>query len=235
MSFWTYILHCCDGVFYTGHTDHLENRVADHKAGRFEGFTKNYLPVELVWSQEFTTRDEAKAAEKQIKGWSRKKKLALIRGDWLDISRLARSKSDPSPSSGQAGERKVSVFSHLFAALHADAASAAPQEACGLLLGQGAQITSIQPAPNVHPTPETHFEIDPQVLIDAHRAARSGGLKIIGYYHSHPKGPPRPSATDQEMAAGDGYIWAIIGQGAIEFWRDTASGFVAVGYTHPAR
>ena len=100
MPFWTYILHCNAGVFYTGHTDSLENRIADHQAGRFAGFTKNYLPVELVWSQEFVTRDEAKSAEKRIKGWSRAKKLALIRGDWEEVSRLARSKGNPSTSSG---------------------------------------------------------------------------------------------------------------------------------------
>jgi predicted GIY-YIG superfamily endonuclease len=49
--------------------------------------------VRLVWCQEFATRDEAKAAEKQIKGWSRAKKLALIRGDWEEISRLSKSKT----------------------------------------------------------------------------------------------------------------------------------------------
>jgi predicted GIY-YIG superfamily endonuclease len=57
--------------------------------------------VRLVWCQEFATRDEAKAAEKQIKGWSRAKKLALIRGDWEEISRL--SKSKPGLRQAQAG------------------------------------------------------------------------------------------------------------------------------------
>jgi tRNA/rRNA methyltransferase len=47
-----------------------------------EGYTSSRLPVELVWSQDFTTRDEALAAERQIKGWSRAKKEALIAGDW---------------------------------------------------------------------------------------------------------------------------------------------------------
>lgn len=127
------------------------------------------------------------------------------------------------------------LASHLLNALHTEAASAAPHEACGLLLGKGNRIDSIQPARNVHRVPETHFEIDPQALIDAHRSARNDGPEIIGYYHSHPKGPPQPSATDQEMAAGDGKIWAVIGAGRIEFWRDAASGFEAVGYMHPAR
>jgi predicted GIY-YIG superfamily endonuclease len=100
MSFWAYMLHCNGGRFYVGHTDNLEARMWQHQTGAIPGFTRNFLPVQHVWSQEFTTRDEAKASEKQIKGWSRAKKLALIRGDWDEISRLAKSKDSPSTSSG---------------------------------------------------------------------------------------------------------------------------------------
>ena len=122
-------------------------------------------------------------------------------------------------------------------ALRAHAAAAYPLECCGLLLGEGERIAAAQPAANVHPTPHTHFEINPAALIAAHRAARAGGPQVVGYYHSHPLGPPDPSATDQAEAAGDGRVWAIIGAGTgagtgagngageIRFWRDTASGF----------
>lgn len=81
MPFWAYMLHCRGGAFYTGHTDDLERRVGDHQSGLLPGFTRERLPVELVWSQEFATRAEALTAERQIKGWSRAKKLALIRAD----------------------------------------------------------------------------------------------------------------------------------------------------------
>lgn len=101
MTFWAYMLHCRGGFFYVGHTDDLERRISQHKMGPLPGFTADHLPVEYVWSQEFVTRDEAKAAEKQIKGWSRAKKMALIRGDWARISALANSKNGPSTSSGQ--------------------------------------------------------------------------------------------------------------------------------------
>ena len=101
MTFWAYMLHCRGGYFCTGHTDEFERRIAEHQSGTIPGFTKDHRPVELVWSQEFVTRDEAKAAEKRIKGWTRAKKLALIRGDWERISMLARKKSSPSTSSGQ--------------------------------------------------------------------------------------------------------------------------------------
>jgi len=130
---------------------------------------------------------------------------------------------------------KLNLAPDLLGAIQAEAVKAVPEEACGLLLGRGNQIDGIQPARNVHPEPETHFEIDPQVLIDAHRALRTGGSEIVGYYHSHPKGPPAPSATDRAMAPCDGRIWAIIGQGEVKFWRDASSGFEAVGYIQLAR
>ncbi len=91
--FWVYILRCSDGSYYTGHTDNLEIRVAQHKAGECPGYTATRLPVEFAWSQEFNTREEALSAERQIKGWSRKKKEAMMRGDWAEVSRLAQSKS----------------------------------------------------------------------------------------------------------------------------------------------
>lgn len=104
MSFWTYMLHCRGGYFYTGHTEDLERRVDQHRSGMFRGFASDRLPIELVWSQEFPSRYEALAAERQIKGWSRSKKMALIQGDWLRISCVARSKGSPSTGSGRTEE-----------------------------------------------------------------------------------------------------------------------------------
>ncbi len=95
------MLHCRGGKFYTGHTDDLERRIAQHQCGEVPGFTADKLPVELVWSQEFTTRDEALASELKLKGWSRAKKLALIRDDWDTISQLAKSKSGASTGSAR--------------------------------------------------------------------------------------------------------------------------------------
>ena len=90
--FWIYILRCTDGSYYTGHTDDLERRVAKHQSGQIEGYTATRLPIELVYAQECATREEALSAELQIKGWGRKKKEAMIRGDWNEVSRLARNK-----------------------------------------------------------------------------------------------------------------------------------------------
>jgi putative endonuclease len=90
MSFWVYILRCADNSYYTGHTDNLEERIAKHKSGAIKGYTSTKLPVRLVFSEEFPTREEALTCERQIKGWSRRKKEALMRGDWAEVSRLAR-------------------------------------------------------------------------------------------------------------------------------------------------
>ena len=92
MGFWTYMLHCADRSFYVGHTDDLEGRIAAHQSGQIPGYTSTRLPVVLVWSEQFPTRLEALAMERRIKGWSRAKKMALIRGDWRSISDLSKGK-----------------------------------------------------------------------------------------------------------------------------------------------
>lgn len=128
---------------------------------------------------------------------------------------------------------QVHVTSKALDQMRAHAAAAHPHEACGLLLGEAGRIIEARAARNVHPAPATRFEIDPQALIDAHRAARSGGLQVIGYYHSHPQGEAVPSATDRAAAAGDGRVWAIIAGDDVRFWKDGEQGFVALPFTSP--
>lgn len=125
----------------------------------------------------------------------------------------------------------IEVTSLALAAMRAHAAAARPHEACGILLGEGRRITAAREAANVHPVPATHFEIDPQALIDVHRAARSGGAQVVGYYHSHPAGPATPSATDRASAAGDGRVWAILAGDDVTFWEDGGQGFTALSFT----
>lgn len=100
-----------------------------------------------------------------------------------------------------------------------------------MLLGEGGRIAAAIETANVHPDPATHFEIDPQALIDAHRAARAGGPEVIGYFHSHPVGEPAPSAIDRASAAHDGRVWAIIAGDRVQFWRDDRTGFDALSFT----
>jgi predicted GIY-YIG superfamily endonuclease len=94
MTFHAYLLRCNDGSYYAGHTDQLEIRIAQHDAGILGGYTAARRPVTLVWSDSFSTRDEAFAVERRIKGWSRAKKEALIAGDWTRLQALARNRQN---------------------------------------------------------------------------------------------------------------------------------------------
>jgi proteasome lid subunit RPN8/RPN11 len=124
----------------------------------------------------------------------------------------------------------LEVTSEVIARLLAVAAHAAPAECCGLLLGRGERIDEAWPTDNVAADPLRHFEIDPAALIAAWRAARAGGPVILGYFHSHPTGHPRPSATDCAHASGDGRAWAIVAGGDVALWRDGDRGFEPLSY-----
>ena len=89
--YFVYVLRCADGAFYVGITNNLERRIAQHQDGwNSECFTHERRPVELVYSSDFPRVEDAIQWEKQIKGWSRAKKIALIRGDWERIKGLSR-------------------------------------------------------------------------------------------------------------------------------------------------
>ncbi len=127
----------------------------------------------------------------------------------------------------------IAVTRDVIATLVEEARRSGELECCGLLLGNPgelARITQALPAANVHTEPEQHFEIDPVALIGAYRHERAGGPTLLGFYHSHPNGHPRPSASDCEHAGGDGRVWAIIAGGEVRFWRDTRQGFVELGF-----
>ena len=90
MGAYLYILLCADGSYYVGTTIiGLERRLAEHEAGTYDGYTAHRRPVKLVFSQHFERHEAAAAAERQIKGWRREKKEALIRGDYASLPLLA--------------------------------------------------------------------------------------------------------------------------------------------------
>jgi putative endonuclease len=90
---WVYILQCADGSYYTGMSrgQELDQRISEHAMKLSPGaYTASRLPVKLVYSEYFDLVADAIFAEGKIKGWSRAKKEALIRGDWAEVQRLAR-------------------------------------------------------------------------------------------------------------------------------------------------
>ena len=86
-----YILRCADGSYYVGSARlGLDRRLSEHNNGTYGGYTSKRLPVTLVWSEHFLDITDAIAAERQIKGWSRAKKEALMRGDFDLIRQLSK-------------------------------------------------------------------------------------------------------------------------------------------------
>ena len=100
LACYVYILRGSDGSYYVGHTNDLEQRLAAHERGAIEGYTLSPPPVELVFSDQFSTRQEAFHRERQIKGWSKAEKEALIKGDWDGLVELSDRSSGGAPSTG---------------------------------------------------------------------------------------------------------------------------------------
>ena len=98
LAYYVYMLRCSDSSYYAGHTNDLEHRLAAHERGAIEGYTLLRRPVELVFSDQFSTRQEAFYRERQIKGWSRAEKEALIKGDWDGLVELSDRSSGGAPS-----------------------------------------------------------------------------------------------------------------------------------------
>jgi predicted GIY-YIG superfamily endonuclease len=90
-SYFLYILRCSDNSLYIGHTNDLDRRFGEHGEGSGSVHTAEKVAVEVVWGEEFQTREEAYLRERQIKGWTRRKKEALVAGDWDRMKFLAKS------------------------------------------------------------------------------------------------------------------------------------------------
>ena len=108
MGFYVYILRFADDSYYTGHTDQIEARLSAHQSGNIRGYTYERRPLGLVFAEEMASRDEAFNRERQIKGWSRSKKEALMANDWERLVRLSRAHSNI--STGAYIERRSSTI-----------------------------------------------------------------------------------------------------------------------------
>ena len=91
---WVYILSCADGSYYVGSTRNLDARLADHESGKGSVYTATRLPLTLAWADEVERIDDAWALERQLHGWSRAKKRALIEGRFDDLPQLSRNRPE---------------------------------------------------------------------------------------------------------------------------------------------
>ncbi|THD36834.1 MAG: M67 family peptidase [Sphingomonas sp.] len=119
---------------------------------------------------------------------------------------------------------RLEISREALEAIRAEADASPEVEVCGLLLGDGLRVEEVRACRNVADDPATAFEIDPQALIAAYKAARSGGRAIIGHYHSHPSGRAEPSVRDKASALGDGAVWIIVGRDSARAWQSNAAG-----------
>ena len=108
---------------------------------------------------------------------------------------------------------------------------AGDHECCGILRGEGDRVSAVELAQNVAADPTRHFEIDPAALFSAAKDVRSGGIPVLGFFHSHPNGMAEPSPTDIAQAALDKHLWLIIAAGAITAWQPVVVGAQVTGFT----
>lgn len=121
----------------------------------------------------------------------------------------------------------VALPADLARALPRLAAAALPREACGLLVGrataEGVTVTGLAPSRNLAAA-EDAFEIDTAMQLGLQRRLRATGEAVVGVWHSHPAGPPAPSARDAEGAWEAGLAWLITAGGETTAWRALGQG-----------
>jgi proteasome lid subunit RPN8/RPN11 len=115
-------------------------------------------------------------------------------------------------------------------AMVAHAREGAPAEVVGVLAGtrDPDRATGIERASNAADTPETRYALDPAEQVDLLDRIEGRGDEVVGFYHSHPRGPPAPSATDEARATWTGYVYAIVslaGDPSLDAWRWTGDRF----------
>jgi len=106
------------------------------------------------------------------------------------------------------------VARRVLDAVVAHARASAPDECCGLLFGHDGEVVESRPTRNAADAPATRFLVDPKDHIDGRREARARGLDVVGFYHSHPRSGPEPSATDLAEGTWTDQVHLIVGLGA---------------------
>jgi len=110
--YYVYIVKCSDSSYYTGVTNNLERRIAEHNEGENpRAYTYSRRPVKLIWYTDTNDINYAIEREKQIKGWTRKKKEAMIFGRWDDLVELAKSKNNSHNSTSHSSTSHSSTSS----------------------------------------------------------------------------------------------------------------------------
>lgn len=118
--------------------------------------------------------------------------------------------------------------------LLAHARAGAPEEVVGVLAGPDDEtVTRVDRAANVAADPRTHYELDPVEQVEILDAVDAAGETVVGFYHSHPRGSPVPSAIDERLASWPGYVYLIVSprEPLLRAWRWTGETFERVELT----
>jgi proteasome lid subunit RPN8/RPN11 len=144
---------------------------------------------------------------------------------------------DHSDRNSETGERLI-LNSSAAATLRERADTGAPEEVCGVLAGQRGgddrhetepdRVTATVAVDNVARPARTRYELDPEATLAAIERIEGEGNDVVGFYHSHPEGPPTPSAVDREAATWTGYVYLIVGRDALAAYRWTGERFLPV-------
>ncbi|HVP84771.1 MAG TPA: GIY-YIG nuclease family protein [Rhizomicrobium sp.] len=128
MGGWAYMLRCSDGSFYVGSTSHddVNVRVMEHNEARYIGYTSSRRPVSLIWSKWFGDLLAAHAMERQVKGWSRAKKIALIDDESEVLVQLSKRRSGKPKSAPRISKRQLVDKFHSLGVRHPEVAAKRP-------------------------------------------------------------------------------------------------------------
>jgi proteasome lid subunit RPN8/RPN11 len=132
---------------------------------------------------------------------------------------------------------RLIVASDAHHAILSHAREATPEEAVGVVIGERAdpdRVSRVERARNAAATPESRYALDPVEQLSVLESVEDAGDEVVGFYHSHPRGPEVPSATDEARATWDGYVYAIasLAEGpTLRAWRWTGEQFTPLALT----
>jgi tRNA/rRNA methyltransferase len=231
MAFWTYILRCSDGSYYTGHTEDLESRLAQHHHGHFRNcYTYDKRPVEHVWSEYFQTRDEALSAERRIKGWSRPKKEALIRGDFVAIQRLAKKNFDKPQAKALRYGTSLSLSTY---------SGRTVKEASPSVLSRVPGVSEVPVSKNLRTAPPIIILVRPQLGENIGKAARAmlnfglTDMRLVAPRDGWPNPDAGPAASGADIVLEKAQVFETLAEAVADISHVYATTVRKRGVTKP--
>jgi len=213
MSFWAYILRLSNGIYYTGHTDDLDQRIAEHQSGAIKGYTHDKRPVEFMWADEFPTGAEALEAELKIKKWSRAKKEALIAGDWQKLRHAAIPPSERKVRASASLDGVSRLRSTRTVLRNEEASPVRPERSRGAFPSEAEGQRGCQPSP-----PPAIILVRPQLGENIGKTARAmlnfglTDLRLVSPRDGWPNPAAGPAASGADIVLEEARIFGTVAE-----------------------